>query len=68
MRGRRQSSHRKVCRKCRIFVEGDKCPICGGTDFTTTWAGIAIILNPDASEVAKAMEVNYPGKYAIEVR
>ena len=58
----------KVCRKCRIFVKGDVCPICGGSDFTTTWAGVAIILNPEKSEVAKRMGVQVPGKYALKVR
>ncbi len=59
---------RKVCRKCRVFVEGDVCPICGGSDFTTTWSGIAIILDPEKSEIAKVMQIKVPGKYAIKVR
>jgi len=59
---------RKVCRKCRIFVNGEVCPICGGNDFSTTWAGIAVIVDPKNSEVAKKMGINVPGKYALKVR
>ncbi len=58
----------KVCRKCRIFVTGEVCPICGGNDFSTTWAGVAVIIDPARSEVAKKMGVELPGKYALKVR
>ena len=58
----------KVCRNCRIFVEGDECPICHGKDFSTTWAGVAFILNPEASDIAKVMGVKFKGKYALQVR
>ena len=58
----------KVCRKCRAFVSGEVCPICGGNDFSTTWAGIAIILDPKNSKVAKKMGAEVPGKYALKVR
>jgi DNA-directed RNA polymerase subunit E" len=58
----------KVCRTCRIFVKGDKCTVCGGTDFGSTWAGIAIIMDPSKSEVSKKMGVELPGKYALKVR
>lgn len=59
---------RKVCRGCRIFVKGNKCSLCGGSDFGSTWAGIAVIVDPAKSEVAKKMEVSLPGKYALKVR
>ena len=59
---------RKVCRKCRIFVNGSKCALCGGSDFGSTWAGLAVIVDPAKSEVAKKMEVELPGKYALKVR
>ncbi len=58
----------KVCRSCRVFVEKDTCPLCGGTDFGTTWAGVAIVLDQTKSEVAKKMEVSVAGKYALKVR
>lgn len=62
------SKSKKVCRDCRLFVTGKKCSLCGGTDFGTTWAGVAVIIDPTNSEVAKKMEVDLPGKYALKVR
>ncbi len=57
----------KVCRHCRLVVEGDVCPLCGKSDFTTSWAGLVYIIDPE-SEIAKAMEIEVPGKYALRVR
>ncbi|MBR9680061.1 MAG: DNA-directed RNA polymerase, subunit E'' [Candidatus Altiarchaeota archaeon] len=58
----------KVCRKCRIMVEKEICALCGGSDFTTTWSGFVIILDPAKSGIAKKMEVSVPGKFALRVR
>lgn len=69
----------KVCRKCRkIIVEktvnakGKEeyvkvCPVCGSTNFTTFWKGMALVIDPEKSEVAKAMDVTVPGKYALRL-
>ncbi len=59
---------KKVCRKCRLFVEGNKCPICGGDDFTTTHSGAAEIVDPDKSEIAEEMGIQTGGKFALRVR
>ncbi len=58
----------KVCLKCKLFVTGDTCPICGGNNFTTTYYGKISILNPNKSKVAKTMGITYKGQYAIKVR
>jgi DNA-directed RNA polymerase subunit E" len=66
----------KACRKCRKIVEEDdsepkeiikECPICGGNVFTTFWKGNALIIDPENSDVAKAMEVKTPGRYALRL-
>lgn len=59
---------KKVCRECRAFVKKDKCPVCGGTDFTTTHSGAAEIIDPEKSVIAKAMDVETGGKFALRVR
>jgi len=28
---------KKVCKKCKLFVEGPQCPICNGKQFSTNW-------------------------------
>ena len=58
----------KACRQCRkVIEEGDKCPICSGTAFTTFWRGYVFITNPEQSEIAKRMGINTPGKYALRL-
>ncbi|PIU75830.1 DNA-directed RNA polymerase subunit E'' [Candidatus Pacearchaeota archaeon CG06_land_8_20_14_3_00_35_12] len=56
----------KVCKKCKIFVEDEKCPICGDSNFTETWKGKVIILNPETSEIAKRLKLEKEGAYAIK--
>jgi DNA-directed RNA polymerase subunit E" len=59
---------KKVCRKCKIFVEKEICPICGGNQFTNTWKGRITILNAEKSEIAKKLEMKKDGEYAIKIR
>jgi RNA polymerase subunit RPABC4/transcription elongation factor Spt4 len=55
----------KVCRNCRLFVKGDKCPLCSESRFSRTWKGIVFIKDVNESEVAKLMGLKAPGKYCI---
>lgn len=58
----------KACRECRkVISEGNKCPNCGSTAFTTFWRGYVIILDLEKSEIAKKMGINSPGKYALRI-
>jgi DNA-directed RNA polymerase subunit E" len=44
------------------------CPICKGTSLSDDWSGYAIILDPKNSTIAKRLNINQPGKYALKVR
>jgi DNA-directed RNA polymerase subunit E" len=57
-----------VCKHCRRFVIGDTCPACNTKDFTKTWKGVVVINDPEGSEIAKLLEINAPGKYALWVK
>lgn len=66
----------KSCRKCRKIIEENdadekdvikECPICGGNVFTTFWKGMAVVIDPENSEVAKTMEIETPGRYALRL-
>jgi len=57
----------KACKKCKIFVEGSQCPICKGTNFSTSWKGKIVVLDPVKSDVAKQMGIEAKGDYAIKV-
>jgi len=59
----------KACRNCRYLVEShvDKCPNCGGTEFTKLWRGYVIVVDPANSAVAKLIDAKIPGPYAIKM-
>lgn len=59
---------RKVCKKCRIFVDGSSCPICKGSNFTDTWNGRMYVTNFEKSKIAKIAGINANGEYAIKAR
>lgn len=59
---------KKVCKQCRLFVEGDACPLCKGTDFSTNWQGRVSVINPEKSRVAHEVGYAVQGEYAIKVR
>ncbi|MGC8547866.1 MAG: transcription elongation factor subunit Spt4 [Candidatus Micrarchaeia archaeon] len=59
----------KACLNCRhIISQGDVCPICGGTKFTTKWSGYVVILNVEKSELAKKLGINVNGVYALHIQ
>jgi len=58
---------KKVCKKCKIFVERDKCPLCQGTQLVESWKGQIIVLKPEESEIAKKLNIKEKGSYAIKV-
>ena len=59
---------KKVCKSCKIFVEGHQCPICKGNQFGESWQGRIFILDAGKSEIAKKLDINVKGEYAIKVR
>lgn len=59
---------RKVCKKCKIFVNGNECPICKGNNFSENWKGRIVILDAERSEIAKKLGITSKGEYTIKVR
>ncbi|MEK6820013.1 MAG: transcription elongation factor subunit Spt4 [Nanoarchaeota archaeon] len=57
----------RACKMCNRIFEGDKCPACGSKEFTESFKGKAIILNPEKSEVAAKLNVKEKGAYAIKI-
>ena len=58
---------RKVCKKCKLFVDGNTCPICKGNDFSTNWKGRLNVLDAERSMVADKVNIKVKGEYAIKV-
>ena len=59
---------KKVCKKCKLFVTGETCPICKGNKFGENFQGRIIITDPKKSIVAKKLNIIAKGEYAIKVR
>ncbi|MEM4702888.1 MAG: transcription elongation factor subunit Spt4 [Candidatus Pacearchaeota archaeon] len=57
----------KACKKCKIIVEQEKCPVCQGNNFTESWKGKAIVFDAEKSEIAAKLKIKQPGTYAIKV-
>ena len=57
----------KACEQCKLIVEGDICPICKESKLTINWKGSTTVIDPEKSEIAKAMGITMPGKYAIRI-
>lgn len=59
---------KKVCKRCKLFVEGSSCPNCGNASFSTSWQGRLYITDVANSEIAQKLGVKLKGEYAIKVR
>ncbi|MEN6610391.1 MAG: transcription elongation factor subunit Spt4 [Methanoregulaceae archaeon] len=57
-----------VCRECHRVVDGESCAVCGSSNVSTDWSGYLVIIDPAHSEVAKKMNIDLPGRYALKVR
>ena len=60
----------QACRNCHKVLEADKttCPECQGNALTTEWFGYMVIIDSSHSDVAKKMNIEYNGRYALKVR
>ena len=59
---------KKACKKCKIFVDGEQCPICKNSSFTNNWQGRLFIADVEGSMIAKNVSATVKGEYAIKVR
>lgn len=59
---------KKACKSCKIFVKGNECPLCKGTDLTTSWKGRIVVFDQSKSEIAQKLGVKVKGEYAIKTR
>jgi len=61
------AKRRYVCRNCRRFTTEKECPVCKSKDLSASWKGLAIINDPNDSDIAKNLNIETPGKYALFV-
>lgn len=59
---------KKACKNCHRIVEGNVCPVCKESSFSSEFRGYAIIITPEKSQIAEKMNVDTAGHYALRVR
>jgi len=59
---------KKVCKSCKLFVDGNQCPNCKSSSFSTNWNGRLYVLDVNKSDIAKKIKAPIKGEYAIKVR
>jgi len=59
---------RKVCKRCKMFVDGAECPVCKDNKFSTNWQGRAYVHDPMRSVVAEKTGLTVKGAYALKCR
>jgi len=58
----------KACRECHRITTGSLCPNCKTTTLSDDFSGLVVIMDPEESEIAKAMGIKEKGRYALRVR
>ena len=59
----------KACKICKkIYDSGDECPKCGAKEFTESFKGRVVVMNPEKSEIAQKLNIKDKGNYAIKTR
>jgi len=59
---------KKVCKRCKMFIEGPECPVCKTSQFSNNWQGRLNIIDANKSLVAEKIGIKSKGEYAIKVR
>ncbi|NQU79273.1 DNA-directed RNA polymerase subunit E'' [Candidatus Woesearchaeota archaeon] len=59
---------KKCCKKCKIFVDGNECPICKENKFSTNWQGRIFISDVKKSCVSDKIGISIKGEYALKCR
>jgi len=57
----------KACKKCNRICEENICPNCGSHELSNRFQGMIIVIDPNKSEIARKINVQLPGEYALEV-
>ncbi len=59
---------KKVCKRCKMFVDADTCAQCGTSSFSNSWQGRLFITDAENSMIAQKIGIKLKGEYAIKVK
>lgn len=57
-----------ACENCKRIVTKKECPVCGSKKVSDKWKGVLVIFDSKKSKFAEESNIDFPGKYAIEVK
>lgn len=58
-----------ACKVCKtIYDDEEKCPKCGAKESTDSYKGKIFVLNKEKSEIAKNLNLDSEGEFAIKTR
>ena len=58
----------RACRTCKIITDENVCPICRSTDLSDDYSGLLVVIDPENSQLAKKLEIEKDGRYALRIR
>ncbi len=58
----------RACRTCKIITDENVCPICRSTDLSDDYSGLLVVLDAENSQLAKKLEIEKEGRYALRIR
>ncbi|MGD8506394.1 MAG: transcription elongation factor subunit Spt4 [Candidatus Bathyarchaeota archaeon] len=58
----------KACHDCHTITAKSNCPSCKASGLSDDFSGLVIVFDPEASAIAKTMEISKKGRYALRVR
>lgn len=57
-----------ACKKCNRILTKKSCSNCADTEGSKNWKGLFVVLNPVKSAVAKKLNIDSVGMFALRVR
>ena len=61
-------SKERACKTCHLITHKSFCPKCKTHTLSDDFSGEVIILDPKRSAIARRLNFDVPGKYALRVR
>lgn len=58
----------RACKICRTVHEEEKCPKCDSREYTESFKGRIVVINPEKSEIATKLNLKEKGNFAIKTR
>ena len=57
-----------ACKKCNRILLDKTCPKCKDSNVSKNWKGLVMIFDSERSLIAKKMDIENVGSFAIRVR